>query len=158
MSDGLGNVIPSRGLMEAMSDLSKYNKSPATYRRDVPMIPIGAAIENGYAMDLGLAAAANEMGHMQDGYEGNTLQGKLPWHPTFSEESPYATGNSPRWESSYGLGPLGKDIYHPTQEQMQRKGYVDELSRYFASDQNRGKGIDKIVMPAPYANTIEGSK
>ena len=146
--EGLGNVVPNERLLEAISEASKYTKSPATYRRDVPMLPVGAAVEGDYVIDLSIPQVVNEHGHSGDSLNGSTVQGKLPWHPTFSDQSPYAGNGAPRWEEAYGLGPLGKDVYHPTIEQIQRPGYMNELTRYFTNE--KGRGIDAVEMPIPY--------
>jgi hypothetical protein len=107
-----------------------------------------------------------DMGNMNinsSGHGGD--EGKLPWHPTFSNQSVFADnytgqheglkniplGVAGRWEERQRPGP-SKDIYYPSQEQMQQPGYLSELQRYF--DNERGRGIDDIVLPIPYKQDL----
>ena len=88
--------------------------------------------------DYGKGKEANSVGHQTD-------KGKLPWHPTFSNESAYASEGNPG--GSWG-NVDGKWVFTPSQQQMQTPGYVESLAQYYA--QEKGKGIDKVNMPVPY--------
>jgi len=90
----------------------------------------------------GLHAADNPGGLGLTGLPG----GKLPGHPTFSDESPYAIKGL---EAAEG-GTWSKDksgwVYAPSESQFKRNpNYVNELRGYFEREQ--GKGIDKVVLP-----------
>lgn len=76
-------------------------------------------------------------------------QGKLPYHTTFSNQSAFAAGDGsdPHWDMN-GYQGSTEDVYHPTPEQLQQKGYPSRLQRYLEAE--RGHGIDRVQMPAPY--------
>ena len=137
------------------SDLKKY-ESPISRQYDPTPLPIGISIDGDYVIDNTVSSNVNADGHMLDGLgDVSQVQGKLPYHPTFSDQSPYRDASAGKWVEAYGLGPLGKDVYYPTQEQMQRPGYSAELAQYFKYE--KGRGIDDIVVPPPYKN-IKGTK
>jgi len=88
--------------------------------------------------DYSKGGSANALGHYTD-------KGKMPWHPTFSSESDYATAEKPGgvWSND-----KGQWVYTPSQQQMQTPGYIDSLARYYAYE--KGKDIDRIDTPVPY--------
>jgi hypothetical protein len=101
-----------------------------------------------------------DLGNMKfDAYTGHGGDaGKLPWHPTFSNQSAFST-NFVNGEPIFGMAEGGKwtsdnrgDTFYPSQWQMSRPGYQRELQRYF--DNERGRGIDNIVVPPPYENNF----
>ena len=144
-------------------DLSYYDDSVSKYidaanqkylgrKPGMIQLPIGVSVENDYVHDNTLNVYRNNVGHMSDGV-GN-MQGKLPWHVVKSGESPYVAEGlgSPRWSSHYNEEGMKQDTYYPSQEQISTPGYVERLRRSF--NREKGKGIDKIVMPVPYKNQI----
>ena len=90
---------------------------------------------------------SNNLGHMGD-------KGKLPWHPTFSNESVFAT--NAKNNSNIGLaeggewleGDNGDYQYAPSNWQMSQPNYLRDLQRYYQYE--KGKGIDKVKLPIPY--------
>lgn len=88
--------------------------------------------------------------HLDDGNSGEHYLGlaigKLPNHPTFSNESPYAVKGFKGAEAGEWEQADGKWIYKPSQSQFDKDpGYADRLNRYY--NRNNGNGIDKIEMP-----------
>jgi hypothetical protein len=96
-----------------------------------------------------------------DGTQGNSLGhmgdvGKLPWHPTFSNESAFATNSVNQSGNNIGLAEGGQWIengnggyqYQPSIWQMQQPNYVENLQRYY--QQEKGRGIDSVQLPIPY--------
>ena len=144
----MDDKISYNGLGSGNSKYLNRNYSPVSRNRDGLTLPVGISIDGDYVIDNSVIQEGS--GHLQDGIEGNSLQGKLPYHPTFSNESPYASklGTNPHWENNNG-----RDVYYPTQEQMQRDGYIAELQDYYKRE--KGKGIDKIIVPAPYADIVK---
>ena len=77
---------------------------------------------------------------------GSLAGGKLPSHPTFSNESPYyikgfASAEGGSWDKQ---GP--KWNYTPSNEQIKRDpNYLDGLMHYFSRE--KGNGIDSITLP-----------
>lgn len=99
--------------------------------------------------DYGADNQAGEYGHYSD-------KGKLPHHPTFSDESKYHTADAPG--GSWSLANGGWD-FKPTINQIQNvPGYLNSLARYY--EEEKGKGIDKVTMPIPYRElaAITGSQ
>ena len=114
-----------------------------------------------------------DMGNLSfngDGHAGDL--GKLPWHPTFSDESTFAS-NNPSGTISLGDGgswtarndsranaPFSsEDVYSPVVSQLNQLGEfpwqpskIQELQRYYTSE--KGKGIDRVNMPIPYRQNI----
>ena len=89
-------------------------------------------------------------GHLPDGMASKPLQGKLPWHPTFSDESPYSTPEHPggHWNQ---LPPYkDKWSYQPSRYQVQQ-GYTGVLANYFRNVE-KGNILDKP--PIPYSSTV----
>ena len=79
-------------------------------------------------------------------------EGKLPSHITFSTHSAYSTPENPggTWsevDNKWAYTP------HPTQflnkDGSTNQEYVSGLANYFKNE--RGRGIDMISLPAPYA-------
>ena len=83
-------------------------------------------------------------GHMKDGGYKSTLQGKLPWHPTFSNESPYASKDKPGGSWFNGMGIL-PDTFTPSIEMIQ-DGRANGLSEYFKKFEQG----NKLKAPTPY--------
>ena len=83
----------------------------------------------------------NELGHYTD-------KGKLPYHPTFSEQSIYANEDTPggKWAKD-------KDEFTPSHRQVQQPGYTKGLADYFR--QEYGRGITSVKYPVPYATPKE---
>ena len=89
--------------------------------------------------------------HLQDGSDSSTglaglAAGKLPGHPTFSRESPYAI----RGLSSADGGEWNKTSkgweYSPSQSQFDRDpAYKMKLLEYY--EREKGNGIDSIKLP-----------
>jgi hypothetical protein len=72
--------------------------------------------------------------------------GKLPGHPTFSEESPYAIKGLKAAEGGKWNNKDGKWDYTPSQYQFERdSNYADGLWNYFQHE--KGNGIDRIILP-----------
>ena len=89
--------------------------------------------------DYGLAGAQGEDGHYTD-------LGKLPWHPTFSNESAYASEANPG--GVWGKAVDGQDTYTPSPESI-RNGNTVGLAEYMSSKHQEGS---KLELPAPYAS------
>ena len=83
-------------------------------------------------------------GHMKDGR--GELQGKLPWHPTFSKESPYSTDSTPGGD---WVRKEGKWIYTPSQWQVQQ-GYTKGLAEYFRNVEPDSR----LEAPVPYSKNV----
>lgn len=75
--------------------------------------------------------------------------GKLPWHPTFSNESKYSNAETPG--GAWGNIPGAKEqwVFTPSANMMNQEGYDQKLAQYLKNEY--GRGIDKVEMPAPYA-------
>ena len=77
---------------------------------------------------------------------GSLAGGKLPSHPTFSNESPYhikgfASAEGGAWDKQ-GLN----WNYTPSVEQIKRDpAYLDKLMHYY--EMEKGNGIDSITLP-----------
>ena len=82
---------------------------------------------------------ADDKGHYTD-------LGKLPSHPTFSNESKYSNAQTPG--GSWDHNPKEGWVYTPSQEQLKSEGYTEGLARYFQNEY--GRGIDNVKMPVPY--------
>jgi len=101
--------------------------------------------------DYGRRGFVNETtGHSSD-------SGKLPSHPTFSTHSAYSTPSNPGGTFKT-VGGKDEWVYTPAPSQMIANGkynedYLDGLAHYFKLE--KGKGIDYINMPAPYARPVE---
>jgi len=95
----------------------------------------------GLDYDYGLAAKAivegKAKGLADNGH--STDVGKLPWHPTFSQESGYSNSKTPGgvWDK-YGN-------YRPS-VQMATDGRVRGLSEYFREVEPNGKLLTPILM------------
>lgn len=82
--------------------------------------------------------------HLPDsGVDGDTglglPSGKLPWHPTFSEESPYANGLASASAGKWSKSPEGW-IYTPSKGQFDRNlNYERSLAEYFAENAGNGE-------------------
>jgi len=78
-------------------------------------------------------------------YLGNQ-GGKLPSHPTFSDQSPYYIKGLSSAEGGTWTNDNGKDVYIPHPAQFSRDpGYMDKL--LWAFDREKGNGIDAINLP-----------
>ncbi len=103
-----------------------------------------------YMVDEGLGELMRDhRGHAQDGGYASELQGKLPNHPTFSNESPYASADRPGGEWVNGnLG--GRNQIHPDRFtpslQMVQDGRAAGLGSYF----KRNEPGNQLTVPAPY--------
>jgi len=82
---------------------------------------------------------ADDKGHYTD-------LGKLPYHPTFSNESKYSNAQTPG--GSWDHNPKEGWVYTPSVDQMKVPEYAEGLGRYLSREYRRG--IDNIKMPAPY--------
>jgi len=84
-------------------------------------------------------------------YPHFTDGGKLPTHPTFSNESIFSTPQHPggHWVGK-DQSPTSQDTYYPSVNQLHGLGYLDKLQNYY--DRNKGNGIDKVIVPPPYSN------
>jgi hypothetical protein len=89
--------------------------------------------------DYGTDNVKGEFGHYTD-------KGKLPFHPTFSNESKYSNAQTPG--GSWDHNPKEGWVYTPSQEQLKSEGYTEGLARYFQNEY--GRGIDNVKMPVPY--------
>lgn len=77
---------------------------------------------------------------------GSIAGGKLPGHPTFSKESPYAIQGLKSAEGGEWSGVEGNWTYVPSKFQFDRDSkYGNKLMQYFIQEKN--KGINKIVLP-----------
>jgi hypothetical protein len=91
---------------------------------------------------------SNNFGHMGDA-------GKLPWHPTFSNGSVFAT-NAKNKANNFGLAEGGEWFkggdnlyqYTPSNWQLSQPRYLEGLQRYYENE--KGRGIDKVKLPMPY--------
>jgi len=109
-------------------------------------LPVGVSVEGGnYVIDNSLQNVRDIRGHLADGK--GELQGKLPWHPTFSKESPYSTPATPGGD--WIKGSKGKWAYTPSQWQV-RQGYTKGLSEYF----KRVEPDAVLKAPVPYSRTV----
>ena len=72
-------------------------------------------------------------------------KGKMPYHPTFSNESKYSTKETPGGEWSKTEKGW---VFTPSAYQINQEGYEDKLANYYRSEY--GKGIYGVSMPAPY--------
>jgi len=81
-------------------------------------------------------------GHAKDGVKGDKMVGKLPWHPTFSNESPYSNAKTPggQWIS---------DDYRPS-VQMVNDGRTRGLAEYMANVEPDSKLLTPIPMRRDY--------
>lgn len=131
-------------LVEPVIDYTSLNKAKQ-YDAAVKQVDANPDYSYTLAAMAGDSVAANGLGHFTDA-------GKLPNHPTFSNES--VLGNylpSGSWSTAPTTdGRLG-DVFTPSREQMAIPEYTDELAKYIG--RNRGKGIDKIDVPIPYDNS-----
>ena len=77
----------------------------------------------------------NDDGHYTDA-------GKLPNHPTFSNQSVFATDTSPggSWSNREG-----RWIFNPSDKQLLTRGYMNKLQEYFNDEY--GRGIDGVSLP-----------
>lgn len=98
--------------------------------------------------DYGADDKANSYGHYTD-------KGKLPWHPTFSGESIYSDEEMPggEWEGKKTSDGKTSWNYTPSQRQVQGEGYDSALLGYYLRE--KGKGIDSVKYPVPYATPSE---
>ena len=97
--------------------------------------------------DYSKADEVNRFGHSTD-------LGKLPWHPTFSDQSAYNSLATPagHWnEQSNSEGKLGWN-YQPSLWQMKQPDYINSLQRYY--NQEAGRGIDTVTLPIPYRQDL----
>ncbi len=145
--------LSGTGLGYHFSDLKKYN-NPIGRHYDQTPLPVGITVDGDYIIDNTVPNTVDANGHMLDGLEHNSMQGKLPMHPTFSDQSPYRDDTAGKWEEAYGNGPGGVDVYYPTQAQMQGLGYIENLTDYYKHE--KGRGIDDIKVPPPY-KSIKGT-
>ena len=82
--------------------------------------------------------------HLPDsGTDGDTglglPSGKLPWHPTFSEESPYANGLAAASAGKWDKLPEGW-VYTPSKGQFDRSpNYGKSLAEYFVENIGNGE-------------------
>jgi hypothetical protein len=89
--------------------------------------------------DYGADNVKGEFGHYTD-------KGKLPYHPTFSNESKYSNAQTPGGDWDYN--PKQGWVFTPSVDQMKKPEYSEGLGRYFSREYRRG--IDNVQMPAPY--------
>jgi hypothetical protein len=77
---------------------------------------------------------------------GYLAGGKLPGHPTFSDESPYVIQGLKSAEGGQWSGNEGNWSYAPSQSQFDRNPeYKKQLMEYCQNE--KGKGINRIVLP-----------
>ena len=115
-------------------------------RSNNPLKSSGLILDGGnYIIDDKFGSNTRDhRGHMQDGGYSSKLQGKLPWHPTFSDESPYASEKMPGGTWFNGRG-LVADRFTPSQ-QMVQDGRTRGLADYF----RRVEKGNELVAPVPY--------
>jgi len=89
--------------------------------------------------DYSQGGEANAMGHYTD-------KGKMPWHPTFSNESVYSNADNAGGE--WYTTDEGKWKFVPSQQQVVEPGYAAMLAEYYQNE--KGKGIDTVEYPVPY--------
>jgi len=108
-------------------------------------LTVGVSVEGGnYVIDNSLQNERDSRGHLADGK--GELQGKLPWHPTFSKESPYSIPAAPGGDWVKGDN---KWVYTPSQWQV-RQGHTKGLSEYFKNVEP-----DAVLRaPVPYSRTV----
>lgn len=113
-----------------MNDLAVYNADS--------LAKLLGGISGDY--DYGQDREAGAQGHYSD-------KGKMPWHPTFSEESNYSTDkySGGTWSKDAD----GKDVFVPSQDMVQA-GAVRGLAEYFKRVEPNGK----LIAPVPYNDTI----
>ena len=77
---------------------------------------------------------------------GSIAGGKLPGHPTFSNDSPYAIKGLKSAEGGEWYGSEGNWTYVPSKAQFERDPkYMDNLMGYF--DREKNNGINRIILP-----------
>ena len=87
--------------------------------------------------DYSLGGAVDNNGHMTD-------MGKLPNHPTYSQES-WFSKNTDKKGGSWMQDKNGRWIFAPQEWQVNNPEGLDNLLRYFGRE--KGRGIDEILLP-----------
>ena len=98
--------------------------------------PNRRGVDFDYGIDkVASGGLVNDDGHYTDA-------GKLPNHPSFSNQSVFATNTDPggSWSNQNG-----RWIYSPSDKQLLTNGYIDKLQRYFNNEY--GRGIDGVSLP-----------
>ena len=158
-SDNLGSVF-SNFKMYGSGDNAFLANDQRTIDEKLSQLNVAQAL--GGKNFHGDGADYIDMGNLSmnsDGHGGD--EGKLPWHPTFSNQSAFATNTVKPMEGAPQLVEGGtwvargengskQDVFSPSTFQMKQPGYKESLQRYFNNE--RGRGIDAVNMPAPYAN------
>jgi len=118
--------------------------------RDMQLTALG--LEGDYirsASKTGLAARPiyDTRGHQSDGSNGYYKGGKLPWHPTFSNESPFSTNKyqGGKWSKDYNGDGKIRDVYTPSLDMINNGMDIKRLNDYF----KRSEPDANIVFPAP---------
>jgi hypothetical protein len=93
-----------------------------------------------------------DLGNMNVDASGHASDvGKLPWHPTFSNESLFASNNA---NPNIGLAAGGRwddSVFYPSRWQMQQPRYID-MMRGYANSPN--SGVDAVIPPMPYRRDL----
>ena len=124
----------------------KYDQYEAENGKRLGYVPDYSYAANGLAGNIN-TATVNTPGmypHFSDA-------GKLPNHATFSDESIFSSQQHPggHWVGKDD-STTHQDIFYPSTQQLRGLGYLDKLQNYY--DQNKGNGIDKVIVPPPYKN------
>ena len=109
----------------------------------------GIAPDGDAYVTQGVPEPLDYRGHRPDGGgSSKPLEGKLPWHMTFSSDSPYSTEATPG--GTWGTSSKGRDTYVPSAYQIQQ-GYTQGLARRFADVEPDAVLLDP---PAPYSRNV----
>ena len=158
-SDNLGSVFSNFKMYGSGNNASLVkDERPVQHRLD--QLDVAKALggvnfhgDGGDYIDMG-NLSMNEFGHGGD-------EGKLPWHPSFSNQSAFATNTV---KPIYGVPKIAeggtwvargengskKDVFSPSVFQAKQPWFKNNLQRYYTNE--RGAGIDEVNMPIPYDN------
>lgn len=141
-------AVPSRDSLSylmGLKDSLKYHEMPnglAQYAHTM-------GIDGDYIQPANRFGQVNPVlldsrGHQSDGLASAFPGGKLPWHMTASDESPFSPGQG-QWRDGYTPEGRANNQYTPSLESLSAPGYKESLARYFAHAE--APDGNELIMP-----------
>jgi len=130
--------------MPGLANFAGYPASgPSAGKRSDDLARLMGTVGEDY--DYGMSAGAGTFGHYTDA-------GKLPWHPTFSTESKYASAKLPGGKWSVDGR---EDVFTPSQQMIQDgranglAAHMGRMNRFHEAMGHKGQ-YTKLKYPVPY--------